>query len=104
MNIRLPKYFTRADLKLCGIYFLYKRKKLVYIGQTINLLSRLYSHEIDFDAIRFIPCRQFDLEKYEVRWIKKFKPKNNFRHLYKMVGPYFGERKKVPIKHIQKLS
>lgn len=81
MTISIPKYFNHRDILLCGIYFLIKNHKIVYIGQTTNLHARLASHEYKyntkFDAVRFIPCEGSKLWRYEKRWILKFKPKYN---------------------------
>ena len=61
-----------------GIYFLIDRGEIVYIGATTRWPGRLSGHiNKNFNAVRFIPCRQSKLHKYELRWIFKFKPKLN---------------------------
>lgn len=86
MTITAPKYFTIDNLKVSGIYFLLKKGKVVYIGQTTNIWGRIIGHQVsykDFDKIRFIPCygRRIRL-KYERRWIRKFRPKFNKSNLF----------------------
>lgn len=76
MERRLLKNRTKT-----GIYFLLKRKKVVYIGQTISFPKRLSGHcAKDFDSVRFIECSEENLTKYEDRWIRLFKPKLNIKN------------------------
>lgn len=64
-----------------GIYFLIKRKKVVYVGQTIAFPKRLSGHcSKDFDSVRFIQCSKKHLTKYEDRWIRLFRPKLNTKN------------------------
>lgn len=64
-----------------GIYFLIKRKKVVYVGRTISFPKRLSGHcAKDFDSIRFIQCSKENLTKYEDRWIRLFRPKLNIKN------------------------
>ena len=71
-GIRVKKLTAR------GIYFLFDNEELVYIGQTINLLSRLPSHAAEkiFDFVRFFQY-DGDLTSLEMALIVKFKPKYN---------------------------
>lgn len=80
MIIDVPKYFTRKNFRLTGIYFMIRKRKIVYIGKTTNLIIRLAQSEHvnrRYDYLRFIQCDEVSLERYERRWIKKFKPKMN---------------------------
>lgn len=61
----------------CGIYFLFQRKELVYIGKTKRFPTRVKQHKKDFDRMRFIPCLEEMLGHYEERLIRFFKPKLN---------------------------
>lgn len=61
----------------CGIYFLFKRKELIYIGRTTHFPARVKTHKKDFDRIRFIPCSKDLLGHYEQRLIRYFKPELN---------------------------
>lgn len=65
-----------------GIYFLIKESKIVYIGQSINLLSRIGNHaaRIDFDKYTFIKCEKENLNDVESTLIKRFNPKHNVQH------------------------
>jgi hypothetical protein len=95
MKLNIPKYFTLKDFRVMGIYFLIRRGKIVYIGQTKNIIGRIANHVISFDKIRIIPCSKRDLKKYEKRWIIRFKPKENTMFLYPYVGT--GHRYKTPV-------
>ena len=61
-----------------GIYFLIKQNEIVYIGQSINLHSRMASHKIsrifDFDAYSWVECDKSDLGDTEAEYILRFKP------------------------------
>lgn len=99
-----------------GIYFLLKDGKIVYIGQTHELLKRVKWHmnqEMDFKDIRFIECNEDKLTFYETRWIKKFKPIFNGTHIkprrvrkYEKAGRPKGSTKpvKYPFMHFRKLT
>lgn len=65
--------------KICCIYFLFTRGKLIYIGQTTDLRNRMLSHTFNYlhDSIRYIRCRPEKLEEYEKRLIKILKPLAN---------------------------
>lgn len=70
---------------MTGIYFLFYKKKLVYIGQTTKWPTRILNHNvIKFDSVRFIECSISKLDEYELRAIKRFKPKFNVEGLFKI--------------------
>lgn len=68
--------------KICCVYFLFLRGRLIYIGQTTDLIARMASHdhEHQHDSIRWIVCRREKLEEYEIRLIKILKPLANYAH------------------------
>lgn len=76
------------------IYFLLKRKKVVYIGKTNHFRMRLHDHNCykDFDRVRLIECPNEMLDYYERRWIEIFQPKYNITHTEKRKLPFL-ERK-----------
>lgn len=76
----------------CGIYFMMKRKTIIYVGQSKRLPLRFnFTHaEIDFDRLRIIECNEADLIKYEKRWIKKFNPKYNTFYTLDWSHPMLG--------------
>lgn len=66
-----------------GIYFLYKNKKLIYIGMSIDIHRRVSNHPHKFDAIKYINCPKFNywqLKILEDSLITKYKPKLNKTH------------------------
>lgn len=78
----------------CGIYFLIRKGKIVYIGQSIHVFERIKAQKslgAVFDDVRVIPCREEDLSKYEKRWIMKFLPVDNYS-----LKPRKSEYKKKP--------
>lgn len=64
---------------LCGIYFLINQNDVVYIGQSVNIHSRIAQHKNNkkFDKFSYIECGKPELSHLEVKYIKKFKPKYN---------------------------
>lgn len=78
----IPRYFTRKSVNLTGIYFLFRKGRLIYIGQTTNLHSRLSSHvQKKYDYVRFIECDESQLNEYETRWINRFYIHGKFSEL-----------------------
>jgi hypothetical protein len=62
-----------------GVYFLCKGKQIVYIGQSVNVGSRVPNHcgEKDFDSVFFIPVVKSKLDQYEAALIDFFNPPIN---------------------------
>ena len=71
----------KNDDPISGIYFLYYKNKLVYIGQSINIIMRLWSHrgqKLYDNAIYFnINNNRLLIEK---KLIEKYKPIYNARN------------------------
>ena len=59
-----------------GVYFLIRRGRIMYVGQSINPLCRLGQHaaERNFDSFVVLPCKQEDLSTIEGGYILKFRP------------------------------
>ena len=60
-----------------GIYFLCKGQEVVYVGQSRNVLQRLYAHDRskDFDSVLMMPIPEELLNEIEQHWIERIKPK-----------------------------
>jgi hypothetical protein len=67
--------------RICGVYFLLKDDEIVYIGQSISVLTRLGEHKRDitkeFNRVYVIECPVGSLSRFEAMYIDKFKPKHN---------------------------
>lgn len=66
----------------CGVYFLMRGPDVYYVGQTTNLLYRLYKHRKNgrkFDGFAFIPCAVEDLNRLESAYIAMLLPGENCR-------------------------
>jgi predicted GIY-YIG superfamily endonuclease len=99
---------TLKDFKRHGVYFLLKKGKVVYIGMTRNFFSRLLAHinagEIKFDSFRLISCKPVMMHGYEIRWIQRFRPKHNQKHIFKWIGSKkWGDRRKVDVRFYEQL-
>jgi hypothetical protein len=70
---------------MSGIYFLSFRKKVVYIGQSKAMITRVMYHisqpRFKFDSVRIILCAKLKLNYYEARWTALFKPQFNTRNV-----------------------
>lgn len=70
-----------VNFKIQGIYFLIHNNEIVYIGQTVNLLTRMSNHHIlknEKCKISFLQVEnEGDLDVVECFYIRKFKPKLN---------------------------
>jgi hypothetical protein len=62
-----------------GVYLLYLRDEVVYVGQTGNFISRLASHMFrkDFDAFSFLPAEADRVATLEARLIDRLHPRLN---------------------------
>lgn len=64
---------------LTGVYFLIKNEHIIYVGQSVNILSRIASHKRDkeFDRFAFVPCEREDLDVLESLYIHFLRPELN---------------------------
>lgn len=91
--------FTNVGLILqAGVYALVSKGKVIYVGKSKGMLSRIYTHRsnwvarrkgrgvpewltpvkgILFDEVHVRPCRLEDLDRLEREMIDKYKPKYN---------------------------
>lgn len=70
---------ARQWVPLIGIYFLIKERKIIYIGQSNNILTRITTHSNskDFDSYSYIPCDESILDKLESLYIHVYQPELN---------------------------
>ena len=63
----------------CGIYFLISEKRIVYVGQSTNVFSRVYTHmqTKQFDSYVYMPCEKDMLDKLESLYIHFLTPELN---------------------------
>lgn len=81
---------------MTGIYFLFKKGKLIYIGQSTNLSSRISQHILkEYDFVRFIQCDEKNLTHYEYRWIDRFHHNGMFRPLKIVRGEQVECKKRI---------
>ena len=67
--------------KATGIYFLVKGSKVVYVGQSVHVYSRIASHQDkEFDSFAYIPCDEDMLDKLESLYIHVLRPERNGNH------------------------
>lgn len=97
------KGFVNPDLlkkqtskNICGIYFLYKKNKLVYIGQSISILSRIYSHlnKKSFDSFSYIECKRERLNHLEYLYIYHLNPLLNYQTFNKYRNVWLDKSRK----------
>lgn len=66
---------------LCGVYFLIRTERVVYVGQSVNVHARMSGHILEgsktFDRIAFIECHPEQLDVWETLYIHIFKPELN---------------------------
>lgn len=65
--------------KAMGVYFLIDQNEIVYVGQSVNIYSRITQHAVDkiFDRYAFVPCLKEHLDKLESLYIHFLQPKLN---------------------------
>lgn len=66
---------------ICGVYFLVNDERIVYVGQSTNLLMRVCDHarqgRIKFQSFAYLVCDSKELDALESAYIFRFKPKEN---------------------------
>ena len=62
-----------------GVYFLICDSSVVYVGQSVNVFSRIGTHanEKKFDRFAFVPCEPSMLNKLESLYIHMLRPRLN---------------------------
>jgi len=62
----------------CGVYFLVKDNRVVYVGQSTQIQARVREHEKTkiFDSYSFIACKKENLNVLESLYIHGLRPKN----------------------------
>jgi len=87
-----------------GIYFLFEKGELAYIGKAIDIHRRVFqhSHYRVFDKVFYIPVEN-DIEIIETQFIKHFKPRLNIRdnpdnqqEIQKETNPVKPKVQKIP--------
>lgn len=67
--------------RICGVYFLRLHGKVVYVGQSVNILARVNQHvsagRIDFNEVEYLRCSPDDLNDYEGFFIRFLRPVEN---------------------------
>lgn len=64
--------------KASGVYFLLDGDEVVYVGQAVNVYSRIAQHtNKQFDRYAFVPCAVEMLDKLESLYIHWLRPKLN---------------------------
>lgn len=62
----------------CGVYFLVRDNKVIYVGQSLNVFQRIREHEHkNFDRYAYIPCDESMLDKLESLYIYFLMPPLN---------------------------
>ncbi len=64
--------------RIVGVYFLIKHEKVVYVGQSNSLFTRISQHDNkDFDHYAFIRCEKSQLDQLESLYIHLLQPELN---------------------------
>jgi len=88
MNLKNLYHKAKQYKGLSGVYFLYYENNLIYIGQTTNMLKRIWrlrhkpinrKGKCIFDSFKFIPIFPSKLLRTEKAYIRIFKPSLNIQ-------------------------
>ena len=61
-----------------GVYFLIDNGKIVYVGQSVNVYSRIAAHtQKKFDSFAVLPCEKIELDALESLYIHVLRPPLN---------------------------
>ena len=76
----------------CGVYFLVHAGAVIYVGQSINVYARVYSHNQSgkvFDSFAFTPCEREELDMLESLYIHALCPSGQGRSTHgNLAAPY----------------
>lgn len=65
----------------CGVYFLIRDDKIVYVGQSLDVAARVVSHRRDankrFNRAAWVECEPDRLDEVERFWIRALRPEHN---------------------------
>ena len=78
-----------SNLSFSGVYFLIKGIEIVYVGQSVNVHSRVATHfaDKDFDSFCYIECLPKHLDVLESLYIHIYQPRLNGRLHGRMRSP-----------------
>lgn len=70
---------AKTLIPVCGLYFLIHQGKIVYVGQSVDVHTRLAYHRkrFTFDAVHIVECDRKDVGLMESAYIATLKPKHN---------------------------
>lgn len=71
--------------RITGIYFLIDGEEIVYVGQSLDIFTRIQIHKATgkvFDRYYYIECEESALNELEAEHIVKFAPKYNSKPPY----------------------
>ena len=70
---------SRKTPHLTGVYFLIQNEKIIYAGQSVNIISRVAAHKRnkEFERFAFVPCEREDLDVLESLYIHFLRPELN---------------------------
>lgn len=68
-----------VPIQRCGLYFLIKEDRIVYVGQSTIVAQRAAKHRgvIHHDSYTFLPCLPHELNELEAQYIVALKPVHN---------------------------
>ena len=64
-------------VNLTGVYFLLDNEEVVYIGQSVNIFSRILDHQRGnkkFTDFKYIECEKEELNRLEYMYYQKYNP------------------------------
>jgi len=70
---------SKPYVPICGVYFLIEGGRVVYVGQSVDVHTRIAQHvgSKAFDAIHVIPCSRSELLDTEATYIRRLNPPLN---------------------------
>lgn len=66
----------------CGVYFLIDKGRIIYVGQSINVMARVSRHlreDKGFDSFAVVTCKREELDKTEEMYLMALMPRLNKR-------------------------
>lgn len=84
-----------SSVSICGVYFLFDGNRIVYVGQSTNVLGRIGTHAQagkKFDSFSYMEVEKDQLSEAELAYIQDFRPPLN-----RQFGLRSGKRRSLPL-------
>jgi len=92
----------------CGVYFLVHEGAVIYVGQSVNVYARVYTHKQEghklFSSFAFITCEKEELDILESLYIHALCPSGQGRSTHKNLAAPYSMRQLIELGRREKYT